>query len=43
MIVLERKFCAQEEITSEPDDIEFVDDLIHHIQQNTSRNHIETS
>jgi acyl carrier protein len=40
MIVLEQQFCPEREITDDPNEIEIVDDLIHHIQQNTSRNHI---
>ena len=39
MILLEQQFCPEEEIIGEPDEIKIVDDLIHHIQQNTSRNH----
>jgi acyl carrier protein len=34
MIVLEQQFCPEGEITGEPNEIEIVDDLIHHIQQN---------
>jgi acyl carrier protein len=40
MIVLERQFCPEREITEDPNEIESVDDLIHHIQRITSRNHI---
>ena len=43
MIVLEQQFCPEEEITDEPNEIEIVDDLIHHIQRNTSRNHLGAS
>ena len=43
MILLEQQFCPEEEITGEPDEIEIVDDLIHHIQQCTSRNHLGAS
>ena len=43
MILLERQFCPEGEITGEPNEIEIVDDLINHIQQNTSRNHLGAS
>jgi acyl carrier protein len=33
MIVLEQQFCADREITDEPNRIELVDDLIRHIEQ----------
>jgi acyl carrier protein len=43
MLLLERQFCPEGEITGEPNEIEIVDDLINHIQQNTSRNHLGAS
>jgi acyl carrier protein len=43
MIVLEQQFCPEGKITGEPNEIEIVDDLINHIQQNTSRNHLGAS
>ena len=43
MIVLEQQFCPKGEVTGEPNEIEIVDDLINHIQQNTSRNHLGAS
>ena len=43
MLLLERQFCPEGEIAGESNEIEIVDDLIHHIQQNTSRNHLGAS
>jgi acyl carrier protein len=43
MIVLEQQFCPEEVIAGEPNEIEIVNDLINHIQQNTSRNHLGAS
>jgi acyl carrier protein len=43
MILLEQHFCPEEEITGEPNEIKIVGDLINHIQQNTSRNHLGAS
>jgi acyl carrier protein len=33
MIMLEQQFCAEEEITDDPNEIECVEDLIHHVEQ----------
>jgi acyl carrier protein len=43
MIVLEQQFCPKGAVTVEPNEIEIVDDLINHIQQNTSRNQLGAS
>ena len=43
MIVLEQQFCPKGEVTGEPNEIEIVGDLINHIQQRASRNHLGAS